>query len=92
MLLALLIGIFCVLVISVLTLGVMRKVAGREEEQLLLHVGDPSIVEKKSSIVHRVDQIEAWGKTLTVVTIVYGLMVLCYYLYLGWQQSGQMVQ
>lgn len=84
--------IFCVLAISVAVLGAMRKVAGREEEQLLMHVGDPSIVEKKASIVQRIDGIEKWGKTLTAITAVYGLILLCWFLYQGWLQSGRMPQ
>jgi len=87
-----LILVFCVLLISVLILAGMRKVIGRQEEELLLHVGDPALVEKKSYVVHRVDTIEKWGKTLTVITLVYGLIVLGYYLYLGWQQGSHVIQ
>jgi len=87
-----LIIVFCVLVVSVLILGTMRKLIGRQEEELLLHVGDPDIVEKKSYLVHRVDLIEKWGKTLTVVTLAYGILVLVYYLWLGWQQGARVIQ
>lgn len=87
-----LVSIFCILLISVVVLAAMRKVAGRGEEEMLLHVGDPSIVEKKSSIVQRVDAIEKWGKTLTVITVVYGLILLACYLWVGWHQSAQIVQ
>jgi hypothetical protein len=83
--------IFGVLLASVLVLATMRKIAGREEEQLLMHVGDPSIVEKKSSILQRVDTIEKWGKTMTAITVAYGLALLCWFLYQGWQQSGQII-
>ena len=87
-----LILVFCVLLISVLVLAAMRKFAGRAEEELLLHVGDPSLVEKNKSVVQRVDAIEKWGKTLTVITLAYGLIVVAYYLWVGWHQSGQIVQ
>jgi hypothetical protein len=80
--------IFAVLLISVLVLAAMRKMAGREEEQLLTHL-DPAIVQQKAGIVQRIDAIEKWGKALTAVTVVYGLILLCWYLYQGWQQSGQ---
>lgn len=87
-----LILIFCVLLASVLVLATMRKVLGREEEQVLMHVGDPSIVEKKSSVIHRVDVVEKWGKTLTAITAVYGVGLLLWYLYQGWVSSSQVVQ
>jgi hypothetical protein len=83
--------IFCVLLASVLILGAMRKVLGREEEQVMMHVGDSSIVEKKSSLIHRVDVVEKWGKTLTAITALYGLILLLWYLYQGWQSSSQIV-
>jgi hypothetical protein len=86
-----LILIFCVLLISVLVLGAMRKLAGRQEEEILMHVGDPSVVQNKASIIHRVDAIEKWGKTLTAITVVYGLVLLAWYLYQGWEQSSQIV-
>ncbi|HZU28594.1 MAG TPA: hypothetical protein VFA04_23925 [Bryobacteraceae bacterium] len=87
-----LVVIFALLLISVLVLAAMRKIAGREEEQLLTHVGDPALVQQKAGIVERIDAIEKWGKTLTIVTAVYGLILLCWYLYQGWQQSGQIIR
>jgi len=84
--------IFCLLLASVIVLAAMRKAIGTQEEDLLLHAGDPTAVEKKSSVVERIDAIEKWGKTMTVVTVVYGLILLGWFLWMGWHQSAQIVQ
>jgi len=87
-----LIVVFCLLLASVIVLAAMRKAVGSQEEDLLLHAGDPTLVEKKSFVVERIDAIEKWGKTMTVITVVYGLILLGWLLWTGWHQSAQIVQ
>jgi len=75
-----------VLALAVITLAAMRKIAARDENDVL-HVDDPSFVNRQQSVARRLDKIDNLGKPLTIVLVVYGIGLLAWYLYTGWQQS-----
>ena len=78
-----------VLALIVLVLAVYRNALGRREDDSL-HVSDreAALVTEQNAVAHRIDAIEKWGKSLTVVMILYGLALGAYYLYTMWQMQS----
>ena len=80
--------VWVILAISVGTLAVMRRFASREGDSYL-HVSDAEvpIIAQQLTMANRLDKIDKLGKTLTVVTLVYGLALLAAFSYMAWQNS-----
>jgi hypothetical protein len=71
-----------VLAIAVVTLIIYRKsVTSHEDDSIHLEGGAPA---QQATLAHRVELIDRWGKTLTVVVAVYGLALAAIYLYQVW--------
>jgi hypothetical protein len=73
------VGIWIVVTAIVIVLFIWRKiVAGKEDDSL--HVDSGPIVQQ-TSIAQKLDQIDKWGKIMTVVAVVLGLLVAAAYVY-----------
>ena len=84
--------VWCVLAIVVLMLAGYRKlIANREDDMVHLNEGDVRLVSDQSAVAERLSGIDKWGKVLTVVTLVFGLVIGTIYLYQGWVESVQKV-
>jgi len=71
-----------VLAIVVLFLVIYRKsVADREDDSIHLEGGVSS---QQVALAHRLELIDKWGKTLTVIAVVYGVVLGAIYLYQVW--------
>ena len=83
------------LALVVLILAAYRSQLGRQEDDQI-HMTDfeAGAVPHQAAVAHKIDVIETWGKLLTVVLVVYGLVLGCYYFYTLWaaQQHGVMMQ
>ena len=79
------------LAVSVLALFVWRKaIASGEDDNL--HVMDGGSVEKSAAqavMAHKLEIIDRWGKVMTVVTIVYGLVLGGVYAWQSWVQNSR---
>jgi len=75
------------MVIAVLTLAIMRKMAAKDESDVI-HVDDSAFEAKQATIAARLEKIDHWGKISTVVAVVFGLALLAFYLYNVWQQGS----
>ena len=79
------------LAVTVLALFVWRRaVASREDDNL--HVLDGAAVEKsaeQSMVAQKLDLIDKWGKIMTVITVVYGLILGGLYMYVSWIQNSR---
>jgi hypothetical protein len=65
-----------------------RHISAGEDD--MLHVsGDQSRVLKQAAVAHRLDTIDRWGKILTVLGTVSGVLLAGAYLYQYWVQSSQ---
>jgi len=70
------------LALVVLFLVFYRKsVSSREDDSIHLEGGVPA---EQMALAHRLEVIDRWGKTLTVVVGVYGLALAALYLYQTW--------
>ena len=68
--------------LTVLVLALYRTQLGRREDDTI-HFADREValVGQQTQFARRVDVIEKWGKTLTVVLVLYGIALAAYYLY-----------
>jgi len=79
------------LAVVVLVLAIYRNVmASHEDETIHVLEGDAPAVAAQLKLSHKLEVIERWGKTLTVVVVVYGLVIAGMYLYFIWQQGAQL--
>lgn len=84
-------ALWAVLAIGVLALFLWRKaVASREDDQI--HMSDTTVVSQQTVIANKLDQIDRWGKMLTVVTVLFGLLLAAIYIYQGWINAAKIVE
>jgi hypothetical protein len=84
-------GIWVVLAVLMLTLAAYRKMKARNEDDVL-HVSGANwgAADKQATLAHSMAQIDKWGVVLTVVTVVYGLVLLGVY-FTGVFEQGQKI-
>ena len=70
--------------------GYRKTVSVHEDETL--HIGSPSENMHQVQVGHKLDVIDKWGKLLTVIAAVYGLLLLMAYTYQTWVQASTLGQ
>jgi len=84
-------ALWAVLAVGVLALFLWRKaVASHEDDQI--HMSDNTSVSDQSAIAAKLDQIDKWGKTLTVITVIFGLLLAIAYIYAGWINASNALE
>lgn len=79
------------LFIIVVALAIYRSVmASHEDETIHVFEGDAPAVAAQAKLSHKLDAIERWGKALTVIVVLYGLVIAGMYLYYIWQQGAKL--
>jgi hypothetical protein len=73
------------LALVVIGLIVYRRIVSAGEDDFI-HVSDVggSMASQQVALAQRLEQIDKWGKTLTAVTVVYGLILGAVYVYQSW--------
>jgi hypothetical protein len=78
-----------VLGIIVVALAIYRyAVAGHEDDSLHVMAGEAPIIAQQQRLGKRIEHIEAWGKSLTLLLVIYGLVLAAIFLYHAWQVSN----
>jgi len=85
--------VWAILASALLVLAAYRKLAARSEDDVI-HVqeSESAIIGKQSSLAKTLDTLDRWGKILTIVVSVYGLILLGFYLFSSWEQSQQLIK
>jgi hypothetical protein len=78
------------LVLSVVVMIVWRQAVARREDDTLHVSHGSSAVSQQVDVAHRLDAIDKWGKTLTVVTVVYCLIVGALFVYQQWLRASNL--
>ena len=79
--------LWALMAIAVLVLAIMRKMVSKDESEVI-HVDDSAFEAKQATIAARLEKIDHWGKISTAVAVVFGLVLLGFYLYNVWQQGS----
>lgn len=78
-----------VLALVVLALAGYRKlVSGQEDETL--HLSNPSESAHQVNVAGKLEHIDRWGKLLTIVAVVYGILLLAAYTYQTWTRTSNL--
>jgi cytochrome c biogenesis factor len=81
------------LVVVVAVLAIYRNMmASHEDETIHVLDGDAPLVAAQAKFSHKLELIERWGKILTTVVVVYGVIIGAMYLYYVWQQGAKLPQ
>lgn len=80
--------LWLVLATAVIALIVRRKMVASHEDDTL-HVLQGAPMGQQQAVANKLDQIDKWGKILTVIAVVFGLLVGAAYVYQVWVQSSQ---
>jgi hypothetical protein len=71
-----------VLGVIVLVLAAYKTKLGRQEDDHIhFSEREAALVASQAQVAHRLELVEKWGKTLTVVLVLYGIALGAYYLY-----------
>jgi hypothetical protein len=78
------------LAIAVLVLLGMRKSTASHEDDSI-HVLGGDLAPQQVALAHKLEVIDKWGKTLTVVTVAFGLLLAAFFVIQQWVQATHTV-
>jgi hypothetical protein len=77
--------LWSVLAAVVLAMVVWRKmVASKEDDNIHMLDGGGSVAQQQTQLAQKLDQIDKWGKLLTIITLIFGVILAAAYIYQGW--------
>jgi hypothetical protein len=80
--------VWAALTLFVIGLAIARKITARNEDDLVhLAGGAERAISQQISVAQKLDWYDRWGKTLTVVDGVFGLVLVAIMLYMAWRDS-----
>ena len=83
------VGLWMVLGSVTLALAVYRWILSAHNENVVhLGAGEEKEIPRQMSLARKIDAIDRWGKTMTVVTAVIGLGLATAYLYQAWENPN----
>jgi len=80
-----------VLAVGVAVLIVWRKIVDRDEDDTL-HVLHSEAVPRQAAVAQKLETIDKWGKIVTIVTVVFGILIALLFVYQTWVQTSTTVQ
>lgn len=78
--------LWAALALAVLVMAGYRKIVSVREDETL-HLVNPSESARQLAIFHKLERIDKWGRLLTVVAAIYGLLLAIAYTYQTWVQA-----
>ena len=86
----LVVALWAVLGIATLVLAVYRRVLSAHNENDMVHLGagEEKEIPRQVSLARKMDAIDNWGKTMTVIIAVIGLGLATTYLYQAWESPN----
>jgi len=81
------VALWLLLAAAVIVLAFWRRTVALHEDDALHLEGDLSTPAHQVVVAQKLEQIDKWGKLLTVIAVIYGLLLGAAYLYKGWVQG-----
>jgi hypothetical protein len=78
--------------LSVLVLIIWRRQVAQEEDDSLHVLNAETAVPRQLAVAHRLETIDKWGKTLTILTVVAGIVIAGVYFYQMWVSTSTTIQ
>jgi hypothetical protein len=80
--------LWSILALAVLGLALYRKLVANHEDDLI-HIGpgEEKLIPQQVQIAAKLEVVDRWGKTLTVIVAAAGLLIAAAYLYQAWEAS-----
>jgi uncharacterized membrane protein len=89
--LTLYVSIWVLLAVVVLVVaGYRMLVARRDDQSLDVTEEDSRVIEEQKQAIKKIRAIDRWGKSLTVLTIAYGLVIAIVYFANVWQEATKL--
>ena len=85
-------SVWVALAVLIMMLAAYRKMKARNEDDVL-HVSGSNwgALDKQTTLAHTMAQIDRWGLVLTIITVVYGLVLLGVYFNNVFEQGQKLV-
>ena len=81
--------LWAVMALVVLALIVVRKrISSGEDDTLHVMEGDARMIPHQVEMARKLEVVDRWGKILTVVTLIFGLIVGALWVYQGWVNAS----
>jgi len=79
------VALWAMLAVAVIGLIVYRRFVSASEDDMI-HISDASgaVTSQQVTVAQKLDQIDKWGKMLTVVAVAYGVVLAGIYVYQSW--------
>jgi hypothetical protein len=78
--------------LSVLVLIIWRRQVAQGEDDSLHVLDADTAVPAQMALAHKLETIDKWGKTLTVLTVVAGIAIASVYFYQLWVSTSTTIQ
>ena len=76
--------LWIVLVLAVSALAIYRRMLSQQENDALHVLGPDTASRQQVGLAQKLEQVDKWGKLLTMVAVGYGLILAVAYVYHGW--------
>jgi hypothetical protein len=78
--------------LSVLSLIIWRRQVAQDEDDSLHVLNAESAVPRQMAMAHKLEVIDKWGKALTILTVVVGIVIAGVYFYQMWVSTSTTIQ
>jgi hypothetical protein len=84
------VAVWAALALVVIVLAIYRyKIASKDDGMVHVADSEQGVAAEQALIVRKLDVIDRWGKSLTVVLVLFGLALAGYFLYQQWTELGR---
>jgi len=84
--------LWAMLAAVVLAMVVWRKMVASHEDDNIHMLEPVSVSQQQTVLAAKLDRIDRWGKLLTVVTLIFGLILGAAYVYQGWVNASKIME
>ena len=81
-------AVWAVLAVIVIYLIVHRRKFAHQEDDTLRVLEGPAVISQQIAVAKKLDQIDKWGKLLTLVALLYGLLIGVAFVWQNWVRSS----
>jgi hypothetical protein len=78
------VAVWIAMACGVAGLAIYRRLVAAGEDDMLHVLDNESHVAKQAATAHRLDSVDRWGKILTVIVTIYGVLLAAAYTYQIW--------